>query len=97
MTQDSFTDRDGSVVAPGDRVRILAVPDLQGMREPYREETQAVFEHIRGTVKRVESVDDHGNAVLVFFIRAGKHAGYHAVAIEGRHVRKVRSRETVRR
>ena len=39
--KDSFTDRDGSVVAPGDRVRILAV-----------------FEHIRGTVKRVESVDD---------------------------------------
>jgi hypothetical protein len=97
MTKDSFTDRDGSIVARGDRVRILAVPDLQGMREPYSQETQSVFEHIRGTVKRVESVDDHGNGVLVFFIRAGYHAGYHAVAIEGRHVRKARSREAGRR
>ncbi|WP_457333565.1 hypothetical protein [Rhizobacter sp. P5_C2] len=97
MTKDSFADRDGSVVVRGDLVRILAVPDLQGMREPYRQETQVVFEHIRGTVKRVKSVDDHGNGVLVFFIRAGTHAGYHAVAIEGRHVRKARSREAGRR
>lgn len=67
------------------------------MREPYRQETQAVFEHIRGTVKRVESVDEHGNAVLVVSIRAGSHAGYHAVAIEGRHVRKARPREAGRR
>jgi hypothetical protein len=45
----------------------------------------------------VEWVDDHGNGVLVFFIHAGKHAGYHGVAIEGGHVRKARSREAGRR
>jgi hypothetical protein len=92
MSRTSFTDRDGAHVAPGDRVRVLEIPDLAGMHSPYREETESVFRHIKGSVKRVREVDDHGNGILVFFIRNGKHAGYHSVAIEGAHVRKVQIR-----
>jgi hypothetical protein len=54
-------DRDGATVRPGDRVRVLAVPDLSGMRPPYRQETEQVFRHIQGTVKRVHSIDAHHN------------------------------------
>lgn len=85
------TDRDGNVVRPGDRVRVLAEPDLSSMRQPYREETERVFRHILGTVKRVKSIDAYANAILIFHIRAGHAAGYHSVAIEGVHLRKVRA------
>ena len=91
MARATFKDRDGSVVAPGDRVRVLAVPNLAGMRSPYREATAAVFGHIKGSVKRVHSVDAHGNAVLAFRIRRGAHADYHFVSIEGKHVRRAQA------
>jgi hypothetical protein len=94
MPRPSFLDHTGAVVKPGDRVRIVAVPDVTGMRSPHHEEAASVFAHIKGTVKRVHEIDDHGNAVLVFFIRSGKHAGYHSVGIEGEHVRKSRHRGT---
>ena len=89
MRPETFRDRKGNAARSGDHVRVLAVPDLTGMSSPYREQTEGVFRHIKGTVKRVRSVDEYGNAILVSFIRAGQHAGYHSVAIEGEHVRKV--------
>src|SRR5438876_8093285 len=45
MPRASFRDCDGAIVAPGDRVRVIAVPKLAGMRSPYREETESVFQH----------------------------------------------------
>jgi hypothetical protein len=84
-------DRDGTTVRPGDRVRVLGIPDLSGMPPPYRQETERVFRHILGSVKRVESIDAQSNAILMFRIRSGHAAGYHSVAIEGIHLRKVRT------
>jgi hypothetical protein len=55
----------------------------------YRAETEAVFRHIVGGRKRVREFDQFGFAILVFRIAAGKHAGYHSVAIEPRLIRKV--------
>ncbi len=87
----SIKDRDGHTVRVGDKVRVLAVPDLNGMRSPYREETESVFRHIKGAVKRVIGIDDFACAVLVFYIRTGPRTGCHSVAIEGAHIRRAKA------
>ena len=85
----SIKDVDGRTVRKGDVVRILGIPDLRGMRDPYRRETEAVFKHIAGTRRKVHGFDQFGCAVLVFGIRSGRHAGSHSVAIESHLIRKV--------
>jgi hypothetical protein len=85
----SVKDADGQTVRKGDVVRVLGIPDLSGMRDPYRRETEAVFKHILGTRRRVEDFDQFGCAILVFGIASGPHAGSHSVAIEPHLIRKV--------
>ena len=85
----SIKDVDGRVVRKGDVVRVLGIPDLSGMSEPYRGETQAVFKRITGTRRKVEGIDQFGCAILVFGIRTGVLAGTHSVAIEPHLIRKV--------
>src|SRR5262249_6005333 len=85
----SIADVDGATVREGDVVRVLGIPDLQGMKSPYREETEAVFRHIKGSRKRVYGFDHFGCAILVFRIARGKHAGRHSVAIEPQLIRKL--------
>ena len=82
-------DVDGQTVRKGDVVRVLGIPDLSGMRDPYRRETEAVFKHILGTRQKVEQFDQFGCAILVFGITSGPHAGSHSVAIEPHLIRKV--------
>jgi hypothetical protein len=85
----SIKDVDGQTVRKGNIVRVLGIPDLSGMRDPYRRETEAVFRHILGSRKKVEGFDQFGCAILVFGIRSGPHAGSHSVAIEPHLIRKV--------
>ena len=85
----SIRDVDGRTVRKGDVVRVLGIPDLSGMRDPYRRETEAVFKHITGTRRKVYGFDQFGAAILVFGIRFGPHAGSHSVAIEPHLIRKV--------
>ena len=85
----SVKDVDGQTVSKGDFVQVLGVPDLSGMRDPYRAETEAVFKHILGTQRKVENFDQFGCAILVFGIASGPHAGSHSVAIEPHLIRKV--------
>jgi|SRR5215467_6993259 len=85
----SIKDVDGRTVRKGDLVRVLGVPDLSGMRDPYRRETVAVFKHITGTRRKVYGFDQFGSAILVFGIRSGPLAGSHSVAIEAHLIRKV--------
>ena len=85
----TIRDADGRTVRKGDVVRVLGIPDLSGMREPYRRETEAVFKHITGTRRKVFGFDQFGSAILVFGIRSGPHAGSHSVAIEPHLIRKV--------
>ena len=87
--RSSIKDVDGRTVRKGDVVRVLGIPDLSGMRAPYRQETEAVFKHITGTRKKVYGFDQFGCAILVFGIRSGPHAGSHSVAIEPQLIRKV--------
>ena len=82
-------DVDGRTVRKGDVVRVLGIPDLSGMRDPYRKETAAVFAHITGTRKKVHGFDQFGCAILVFGITSGPNAGSHSVAIEPHLIRKV--------
>ena len=87
----SVKDADGRTVRKGDTVRVLGIPDLKGMRDPYRAETEAVFKHITGSRKKVYGFDQFGCAILVFGISSGPHAGSHSVAIEPHLIRKVSS------
>jgi hypothetical protein len=72
----------GRRIRRGARVRIVGMPDLSGMRKPGRRSTEAVFRHICGTYKRVDSFDSLGCATIYFAIRRGAHRGLHSVAIE---------------
>jgi hypothetical protein len=85
----SVKDVDGRTVRKGDMVRVLGIPDLTGMRSPYREETEAVFRRITGSRKKVYGFDQFGCAILVFGINSGRHRGAHSVAIEPHLIRKV--------
>ena len=86
-------DRSGRSIQQGDVVRVVGLPNLRGMRAPYRQETRAVFKHILGTRKRVEGFDQFGCAILAFGIRRGhRHAGAHSVAIEPYLLRKLNVR-----
>ena len=86
----SVKDKDGKTVRAGDVVRILGVPKLDGMKSPYREETERVFQHIKGQCKRVDSFDQFGCAIIFFSIRKGRSAGFHSVAIEPELIRKLK-------
>jgi hypothetical protein len=85
----SIKDVDGRTVRKGDIVRVLGIPDLSGMRDPYRKETAAVFKHITGTRRKVYGFDQFGCAILAFGISSGPHAGSHSIAIEPHLIRKV--------
>jgi hypothetical protein len=85
----SIKDVDGRTVRQGDVVRVLGIPDLTGMRDPYRRETEAVFKHITGTRRMVYGFDQFGCAILVFGIKVGPRAGRHSVSIEPHLIRKV--------
>lgn len=94
---ESIRDVAGRTVRKGDIVRVLGIPDLSGMRDPYRRETEAVFKHITGTRRKVCGFDQFGSAILVFGIRSGPHAGSHSVAIEPHLIRKVIGTRVTRR
>ena len=94
---DSVKDVNGQTVRKGDLVRVLGIPDLKGMRDPYRRETEAVFRLIRGTRQKVQDFDQFGCAILCFGITAGPHAGTHSVAIEAHLIRKVIGNRILRR
>lgn len=87
--RSTIKDVDGQTVRKGDVVRVIGIPDLSGMRDPYRRETEAVFKHIVGTKRKVEDFDQYGCAILVFGITSGPHTGSHSVAIEPHLIRKV--------
>jgi hypothetical protein len=85
----SVKDRDGKTVRAGDIVRIVGVPNLERMKQPYRGQTARVFQHIKGQRKRVDGFDQFGCAILFFTIRKGHSAGHHSVAIEPELIRRL--------
>ena len=75
-------DARGRRVLAGSRVRVVGVPDLTGMKQPHRRNSEAVFRHILGACKRVSSFDQYGCAEIFFTIRRGPSKGLHSVALE---------------
>lgn len=57
-------DCDGSPLKAGDEVLILGVPDLSGMADECRAESQPVFEHLKGKKKRIQNFDKYGHAEI---------------------------------
>jgi hypothetical protein len=62
----------------GDTVRIVGVPDLNGLPAT----SLAVFKFLVGKYKRISEFDEHGHAGIMFQIRKGRHKGMHWVALE---------------
>jgi hypothetical protein len=75
-------DREGRKLRVGDRVRVVGVPNLEGMSAVSRRETTSVFQHILGTYRRIAGFDPFGYAGIEFVIRKGPHWGSHLVMIE---------------
>jgi len=65
-----------------DIVRVIGIPDLNGMSRDCRAESLPVFRHLVATYKRIVEFDEFGMAWLRFKIRKGSHAGFHSVGIE---------------
>lgn len=82
------TDANGKRLRTGDRVRVLAIPDLSGMPRKRQAESNAVFRHLVGKEKRIAAIDRHGNAEIVFKILKGKSKGLHVVGIETNLLRR---------
>lgn len=66
----------------GDIVRVIGVPNLEGMSESGLLESLPVFRHLVGTYRRIDRFDRHGLAELSFRVRHGPFAGLHSIAIE---------------
>jgi hypothetical protein len=77
-------DRTGRLLRPGDLVHIVGVPNLKGMSAQGIAESKPVFRYLTGKSVRIDSFNDFGMAWLNFSIPAGKHKGWHGVAIETR-------------
>jgi hypothetical protein len=75
-------DASGRNLNAGDIVRVIGVPNLEGMSESGLLESLPVFRHLVGTYRRIERFDRHGFAELSFRVRRGPLAGLHSVAIE---------------
>ena len=85
-------DINGKKLAVGDRVRIVGVPDLTGMRGKGKAQAKKVFEKLLGTYKRVAGFDRRGNAEFWFRILGGPQKGMHWVAMETHLLRRPVSR-----
>ena len=53
-------DNKGNILHIGDRVRILAIPDLTGMTAAALAETLPVFKHALGTYRRISAFSRDG-------------------------------------
>ena len=88
MARRDLRDSKGQRLRPGDRVRVLAVPDLAGMAKRPRAKTARVFRHLVGTYRRIDCLDRYGFVTLVFRIRRGPLKGLHWVGIEPHLLRR---------
>ena len=88
-------DARGDTIRIGDRVRIIGTPDLSGMSPSAKRESERVFQHLIGTYKRVEKIDDLGNVVITFKIRRKMKMERHWVGLEPFLIQKRRPKKSV--
>jgi hypothetical protein len=94
VTSRKHTRRDatGALLRLGDVVRIIGVPDLEGIHPDVRPETERIFKYLVGKYKRIAEFDERNEAGLWFRIRKGRDAGIHWVSIEPYLLRLRRAR-----
>jgi hypothetical protein len=76
------SDARGAALHQGDLVRIVGLPNLGNLPIEDDLQTREVFQHLRGTVKRIRNFNIYGLAQFSFFVSTGPLAGYHSVCIE---------------
>jgi hypothetical protein len=81
----------GEQLNVGDIVRVIGVPELNGMSRECRAESLPVFQYLVGKYKQIAEFDEFGMAWLWFKIRKGPHMGFHSVGIEPYLLRRRRS------
>ena len=69
MKPGTFLDRSGKPINIGDLVRVIGLPELEGMTPLLRAETLAIFRRLLGKYKRVRDFDELGHAELSLSIR----------------------------
>ena len=96
--KESIRDADGNVLAVGDIVRIIGVPDLSGMAPDSLQESLPVFEYLVGKYKKIIGFNETGgvppNAEFVFRMKVGESWESHWVCIEPDFLRMKKSRKS---
>ena len=82
-------DCDGSPLQAGDEVLILGVPDLSGMADECRAESQPVFDYLKGKKKRIQNFDEHGQAEIELRFPEDATRADHTVWIEPHLLKKI--------
>jgi hypothetical protein len=83
-------DSKGNKLNIGDKVRILALPDLTGMSPDALAETLPVFQRALGTYRRISAFSRHGLIELIIRIKATNGWDTHFIFIEPGLVAKPR-------
>lgn len=71
MTRLEPKDRNGTTIVSGMLVRVIGMPDLDGMAAPEQAATSAVFRSLLGKYKPVKDFDEHGLVELSFQLPDG--------------------------
>ena len=71
----------------GDTVQIVGVPDLSGMVDHCRQESEPVFRHLVGKSKKINDFNDLGMAEFTFRMKRKGKSEMHTVWIEPFHLR----------
>jgi len=87
----------GRKLKPGDMVRVIGVPELNGMSEAGLRESLSAFRHLVGTYRKIRRFDQHGFAEIFFRVQRGPIAGWHGVTIEPFLLRRKRMRRAIPR
>jgi hypothetical protein len=83
-------DSKGNKLKVGDKVRILALPDLTGMSPDARSETLPVFKRALGTYRRIEGFSSQGLIELIIRIKITNGWSTDFIFIEPRLVAKLK-------
>ena len=83
-------DSKGNILNIGDKVRIIALPDLTSMAPDALAETLPIFKRALGTYRRINAFSRNGLIELKLRIKETNGLGTHYIFIEPRLVAKQR-------
>lgn len=84
-------DIDGRLVRVGDAVRVVGLPDLSGMADDCRKESEPIFQQLVGKSKKISDFNELGMAELTFKVKCEGKWERHTVWIESSLLRLKRN------